>query len=148
MSVTALSVRPVRVLLVEDSPTQIVLARSAIEQSGRLELLHVANDGEEAMDYLHELTDDAEAPWPELILLDLNMPRKNGLEVLREVRADESLRAIPVILFTTSELPEDIAESYALGANTFITKPTRFNELLEALDDIGRYWSTAKLPTG
>jgi CheY-like chemotaxis protein len=146
MSAQAVAANPLRVLLVEDSTTQVVLTQRAANASSRVEIAEIARDGEEAMQFLRRKGDYEHAERPDLVLLDLNMPKKDGLQVLEEIKGDKGLQTIPVILFTTSECAEDISRSYACGASTFITKPTRIDELREVLDDIGRYWSHAKLP--
>ena len=137
--------RPVQVLLVEDSLMQATLVEMAVEELDLLELVHVAEDGEEALAYLRQEGDFLNAQRPDVILLDLNMPKMNGFEVLQEVKRDEFLRGIPVVMFTTSELEEDIAKAYEYGASTFLTKPADFDELLRTLGDFGRYWRSAKL---
>jgi chemotaxis family two-component system response regulator Rcp1 len=146
MSAQAVAANPLRILLVEDSTTQVVLTQRAANASSRVEIAEIARDGEEAMQFLRRKGDYEHAERPDLVLLDLNMPKKDGLQVLEEIKGDKGLQTIPVILFTTSECAEDISRSYACGASTFITKPTRIDELREVLDDIGRYWSHAKLP--
>ena len=146
MSAQAVAANPLRVLLVEDSTTQVVLTQRAANASSRVEIAEIARDGEEAMQFLRRKGDYEHAERPDLVLLDLNMPKKDGLQVLEEIKGDKGLQTIPVILFTTSDCAEDISRSYACGASTFITKPTRIDELREVLDDIGRYWSHAKLP--
>jgi CheY-like chemotaxis protein len=146
MSAQAATTMPLRILLVEDSTTQALLTQEAANASSRVEIIDVARDGQEAIEFLRRQGNYENAEKPDLILLDLNMPKKDGLQVLEEMKRDKELQTIPVILFTTSECAEDIFKSYAYGANTFITKPTRIDELREVLDDIGRYWSHAKLP--
>jgi chemotaxis family two-component system response regulator Rcp1 len=146
MSAQAVAANPLRILLVEDSTTQVVLTQRAANASSRVEITDIARDGEEAIEFLRRKGNYENAERPDLILLDLNMPKKDGLQVLEEIKGDKGLQTIPVILFTTSECAEDVSKSYAYGASTFITKPTRIDELREVLDDIGRYWSHAKLP--
>ena len=147
MSAQTVATNPLRILLVEDSTTQALLTQRAANASSRVEIIDVAQDGQEAIEFLRRKGDYENAERPDLILLDLNMPKKNGLQVLEEIKGDRGLQTIPVILFTTSECAEDISKSYACGASTFITKPTRIDELREVLDDIGRYWLHAKLPS-
>jgi CheY-like chemotaxis protein len=147
MSAQAVATNPLRILLVEDSTTQVVLTQRAANASSRVEITDIARDGEEAIEFLRRKGNYENAERPDLVLLDLNMPKKDGLQVLEEIKGDKGLQTIPVILFTTSECAEDIFKSYAYGASTFITKPTRIDELREVLDDIGRYWSHAKLPS-
>lgn len=134
-----------RVLVVEDSHVQAVLVQRAIEEIDRLELLHIAPDGEAALAYLRGEPGFEFAQRPDVILLDLNMPKKNGLQVLDEVKQDAGLRTIPVIMFTTSDLEADVTNAYARGASTFITKPIDFDSLMRILEDFARYWAHAKL---
>jgi len=137
--------RTARVLVVEDSHVQALLVQRALEEIDRLELLHIAPDGEAALAYLRGEQGFESAQRPDVILLDLNMPRKNGLEVLEEVKQDAGLRTIPVIMFTTSDLETDISSAYERGASTFITKPVDFDGLIRTLEDFARYWAHAKL---
>ena len=105
--------------------------------------LHFVHDGEELMNYLKRrppYEDEARYPMPGLILLDLNMPRKDGREALREIKADPELREIPVVVLTTSKAEEDVANSYSDGANSFITKPVSFAALIEVVQTLGKYW--------
>jgi CheY-like chemotaxis protein len=139
--------RPARVLVVEDSHVQAALVQYAVDEIASLELLHIASDGEEALAYLRNEPGFESAERPDVILLDLNMPRKNGFEVLDEVKQDDRLKTIPVIMFTTSELETDVAHAYKRGANTFITKPVGFDALIQTLEDLARYWANAKLAT-
>ncbi len=139
--------RPARVLVVEDSHVQAALVQYAVDEIASLELLHIASDGEEALAYLRNEPGFEAVQRPDVILLDLNMPRKNGFEVLDEVKEDDRLKTIPVILFTTSELETDVAQAYERGASTFITKPVGFDALVQTLEDLGRYWANAKLAT-
>ena len=108
-----------------------------------IELVHVAEDGDVALGYLRQEYEFKNAQRPDFILLDLNMPKKNGFEVLEEVKSDANLRAIPVIVFTTSAHECDVAKAYENGASGFVTKPSDFDELQSALEDLGRYWSNA-----
>ena len=126
---------------------QATLVKMAVEELDLLELVHVAEDGEQALAYLRKEDDFVNAQRPDVLLLDVNMPKMNGFEVLQEVKRDEFLRGIPVVMFTTSELEEDIAKAYEYGASTFFTKPADFDELLRTLEDFGRYWRNAKLAT-
>ena len=138
--------RPIRLLLVEDSKTQRVLVQNAVRESESIALQHAAEDGEEALDYLRGRGSGVPAARPDLILLDLNMPRKNGFEFLDEIKEDEDLRNIPVILFTTSDCEDDVAHSYASGASAFMNKPSSYAELQLILEDIGKYWGHVRLP--
>ncbi|MGZ4847136.1 MAG: response regulator, partial [Halobacteriota archaeon] len=109
--------------------------------------LHVVSDGEAAMDFIHQRGEYADAPRPDLILLDLNLPKKDGREILNEVKADNKLRAIPVIILTTSALDKDIMGSYCHNANAFITKPIEFDDFVTMMRSIGDFWLTfVKLP--
>ena len=140
-------VKPVEILLVEDNPVDVMITENAFNSRKMCNNLHVAEDGEEAMDFLCKRGKYASAPSPEIILLDLNLPRKDGREVLAEVKADPSLRHIPVIILTTSQEPDDIWKSYELQANCFITKPVDMKQFTKDLKCIGEFWFTVvKLP--
>ncbi len=133
----------VTILMADDDEDDCMLAREALVESRLANDLHVVRNGEELMDYLYqrgEYTDKLTAPRPGLILLDLNMPRKDGREALREIKADPKLRQIPIVVLTTSKAEEDIYRSYDLGANSFIIKPVTFASLVEVMKTIGRYW--------
>lgn len=133
----------VRILLADDDDDDCMLAREALAESRLAIDLRVVHDGEELMDYLYHRGNYAfvqNAPRPTLILLDLNMPKKDGREALREIKADPHLRQIPVIILTTSKAEEDIYRCYELGANSFIIKPFSFGELVEVMRTIGKYW--------
>lgn len=120
-----------------------MLAREALAESRLANNLHFVQNGEELMDYLYrrgKYTDESNSPRPGLILLDLNMPKKDGREALREIKADPNLRQIPIVVLTTSKAEEDIYRSYDLGANSFITKPVTFASLVEVMKTIGKYW--------
>lgn len=145
MCAHAVAQRPARALVVEDSHVQALLVQHAVEEVALLELLYIASDGEEALAYLRNDRGFEKARRPDVILLDLNMPKKNGFEVLEEVKRDEKLKTIPVVMFTTSDLETDIAQAYERGASTFITKPVDFEGLIRTLDDFARYWTHAKL---
>jgi chemotaxis family two-component system response regulator Rcp1 len=140
--------RPLRILLIEDNPSDVRLVKEAAkEASGPLEMT-VAEDGVEAMDYLHRAV-AGKTPWPELVLLDLNLPRKNGREVLAEVKSSPNLKQIPVIVMTSSRSDEDIADAYALNANSYITKPGNLREFVRVIRSIENFWFlTATLPEG
>lgn len=133
----------VTILMAEDDEDDCMLAREALAESRLANELHIVNDGEELMDYLHYrglYANKSSAPRPNLILLDLNMPRKDGREALREIKADPLLRKIPVVILTTSKAEEDVSTSYDLGANSFIIKPVTFTSLVEVMRTIGKYW--------
>jgi chemotaxis family two-component system response regulator Rcp1 len=140
--------RPVVILMVEDNPTDVLIAREGLLGAKMLNTLHVADDGIEAMEFLHQRGKYSEAPRPDLIVLDLNMPRKNGQEVLAEIKADDDLKHIPVIILTTSKSKEDISKSYGLHANCYISKPVDFDEFTQVVQTIQDFWfSTVTLPT-
>ena len=144
------SYEAIDILLVEDNPDDIEITKRALSKISLSSHLHVVRDGEEALNYLRhkgEFADRASSPRPDLILLDLNLPKLNGKEVLIAMRADEDLVTIPVIMLTASGRDEDVIDSYRLGSNTFIQKPVEFDKFLHALDVIGEYWIViAKLP--
>jgi CheY-like chemotaxis protein len=135
------------VLLVEDDPADVLMTREAFEQHQIRSPLHVVGDGEQAMQFLRRAGEFTGAPRPGLILLDLNLPRRNGLEVLAEVKSDQDLALIPVIMLTTSAAQEDILRSYALHASAYITKPVDYDRFIDVIAQIdGFYLSLAKLP--
>ncbi|MEV0587469.1 response regulator [Nonomuraea sp. NPDC050310] len=139
--------QPIEVLLVEDDPGDVLLTQEAFELNKVRNHLHVVSDGEEAMEFLHRRGDYAGAVRPDLILLDLNLPRKGGLEVLAEVKADLNLRSIPVVVLTTSEAEEDIVRSYQLHANAYVTKPVDFEQFIRVVRQIDHFFVTVvKLP--
>ncbi len=134
---------PIVILLADDDPDDRMLAKEALEESRLANQLHFVEDGEELLDYLYRrgaYADPASSPRPGLILLDLNMPRKDGREALREIKADPQLRAIPIVVLTTSKAEEDIYRSYDLGVSSFITKPVAFEGLVEVMRTLGKYW--------
>ena len=135
-----LSSRPIEILLVEDSPTDALLTKYALSEAKLINQLHVVEDGVKAMDFLRRQGSYANAPRPQLILLDLNLPRKDGREVLQELKSDEDLRVIPVIVLTTSSAEEDVLRSYKLHANCYITKPVGFEAFAEAVASIEAFW--------
>jgi len=135
--------RPIVILLADDDEEDRMLAADALEESRVVNDLRFVEDGDELLDYLYRrgrYSEPDAAPSPGLILLDLNMPRKDGREALREIKADPDLRRIPIIVLTTSKAEEDIYRTYDLGANSFITKPVSFEGLVAVMRDIGRYW--------
>ena len=137
----------VDVLLVEDDPGDVLLIREAFEYNKVHNSLHVVSDGVEALDFLHRRNGHTDAPRPDLVLLDLNLPRKDGREVLEEVKADEDLRRIPVVVLTTSKAEEDILRSYDLHANAYVTKPVDFDRFIEVVRLIDDFFVTVvKLP--
>lgn len=133
----------ITILLAEDDADDRLLVREALTESRVVNELRCVEDGEELIDYLHRrgrYADPEESPRPGLVLLDLNMPRKDGREALREIKADPDLKRIPVVVMTTSKAEEDIFRSYDLGANSYITKPVTFERLVELMKVLGRYW--------
>jgi len=137
------SAKPITLLLADDDPDDRLLARQALEKSRLVNDLRCVEDGEELLDYLRRrgrYADPKESPRPGLILLDLNMPRKDGREALREIKNDPKLRDIPVVVLTTSKAEEDIVRTYNLGVNSYITKPVRFSALVEVMKALGKYW--------
>src|SRR5215204_41244 len=133
--------KAITILLADDDADDRLLVREAFEENHLLNVMDTVEDGEELMDYLNRRGKYTEsAVRPSMILLDLNMPRKSGLEALREIRADADLRSIPVVVLTTSKAEEDIIRSYELGVNSFIVKPVTFESLVELVRTLGRYW--------
>ncbi len=141
---------PAVILLVEDDPGDQELTRRALDAGGMPYELHVVQDGEEALDYLFrrgKYRDPRLSPRPDLILLDLNMPRVDGRQVLRHIRADPGLRRLAVVVLTTSRLEEDVTSTYDLGANSYITKPAELQRFLQMMQTLGTYWfQVAVLP--
>jgi CheY-like chemotaxis protein len=138
---------PLGVLLVEDDPGDVLIAQEALKASSLTSKLTVVPDGVEAIRYLRREDDYADAPRPDLILLDLNLPKKSGHEVLAEVKADPSLRKIPIVVLTTSGAAEDVVRSYDLHANVFVTKPVDFDHFTSVIKQIDDFFLTvAQLP--
>lgn len=133
-------VRPVEILLVEDSPTDALLAQEALEYATVCNHVNHVTDGVEAISFLRRQGRYADAPQPELILLDLNLPRKDGREVLREIKDDSSLKAIPVIVLTTSRHEADVVQSYGYHANCYIVKPVDFDRFADVVRSIEMFW--------
>lgn len=141
------SIRPIEILLVEDNPADVRLTREALKEDKLLTSLSVVADGVEAMAFLRREGAYANSPRPELILLDLNLPRKDGREVLREVKSDPDLRSIPVVVLTVSAAEEDILKAYDLQANCFISKPLDLNQFLQVVRTVKEFWLTiVRLP--
>jgi chemotaxis family two-component system response regulator Rcp1 len=132
--------KPIEILLVEDNPGDVDLAREALESTKMRNIFHVVNDGEAAMDFLLRRDVYTEVPRPDLILLDLNLPKKDGREVLAEVKSSDSLKRIPVVVLTTSRAEEDILKSYDLHANCYISKPIDFEQFLKVVKSIEDFW--------
>jgi CheY-like chemotaxis protein len=133
-------VKPVDILLVEDNPGDADLAREAIENSKMKNHLFVVEDGIKAMSFLRKTDGYEKMPRPDLILLDLNLPRKDGREVLAEIKDDDDLKCIPVVILTTSKADEDVIKSYNLHANCYITKPIDLNLFLQVVRSIEDFW--------
>lgn len=139
--------QPIEILLVEDSPSDTELTVEALANGKICNHLCMVEDGVEAMEYLRRQGKYADAPRPDLVLLDLNLPRKDGREVLAELKADVSLKTIPVVVLTTSAAERDVLEAYALHANCYITKPVDFHQFLEVVKVIENFWlSIVTLP--
>ncbi len=138
---------PIDILLVEDSPADVDLTREALEDAKVRNTLHVVSDGVAALEFLRREGDYADAPRPDLILLDLNLPKKDGREVLADIKADPSLRRIPVVVLTTSEAEQDIVRSYDLHANCYVTKPVDLEQFIAVIKSIENFWLViVKLP--
>ena len=139
--------KSVNVLLVEDDPADVELTREGLKDSKMMMTLNVVNDGIEAMKYLRREAPHTDAVRPDLIILDLNMPKKDGREVLRELKADDGLKSIPVVVLTTSQAAWDIQKCYELGANCWITKPIGLDEFIKIVGTVQDFWFTVvKLP--
>jgi len=139
--------KPVDILLVEDNPGDIRLTLEAFKEGKCTNTLHVVKDGEEVMDFLRKRNRHAEAPRPDLILLDLNLPKRDGRSVLQEIKSDPELKRIPVVILTTSKAEEDILRTYDLHANCYITKPVDIEEFITITRSIENFWLTiVKLP--
>lgn len=141
--------RPIDILLAEDSDSDVFLTREALREGKVLNRLHVVRDGVETMDFLRRRPPFEDVPTPDLILLDIHMPRKSGVEVLREVKEDPALKRIPVVVLTTSNDPEDVQRVYDIHANCYITKPVDFDQFLDVIRQIESFWlEVVTLPTG
>jgi chemotaxis family two-component system response regulator Rcp1 len=140
-------IKPVDILLVEDNPGDARLAQEAMKEGKLKNVIHHVIDGEEATDFLFKRKKHKDAPVPDLIILDLNLPRKSGREVLAEIKADEFLKKIPVVILTISKAEEDIVKSYNLHANCYIIKPLDLNKFIQVVKSIQDFWLTiVKLP--
>ena len=138
---------PVRILLVEDNPGDVRLVREALNRGSPSGTLYVAEDGLEAMDFLRRQGKHREAPRPDLVLLDLNLPKKDGREVLAEIKSDEDLRRVPVVVLTSSEAEADVVRCYDLAANCYIVKPFELDRFMAVLQGMERFWlGVARLP--
>jgi chemotaxis family two-component system response regulator Rcp1 len=129
---------PIEILLVEDNPADVRLTIEALKDAKMPNRLHVARDGVEAIRLLRD--DTGAVPRPDLVLLDLNLPRKDGREVLAEIKKDDALRHIPVVILTTSQAEQDVVQSYRLGANAFITKPAEIDHFFEVIRSMEHFW--------
>jgi len=142
--------KPVTILLVEDNPDHVLIIKRGLEVNNVVNEVRVAEDGQEALDYLYcrgQYTNPQAAPRPGLILLDIKLPKVDGIEVLQRIKRDLSLKAIPVVMLTSSEQEVDIAKSYLEGANSYITKPIQFTEFVEKIKELELYWVIVnKLP--
>lgn len=133
---------PVEILLVEDNPGDVRLTREALQEGKVYNNLHWAKDGIEALEFLNRKGKFASAPRPDIILLDLNLPKKDGRAVLADIKGDVNFRHIPVVVLTTSQAEEDVARSYDLHANCFITKPVDLQKFIHVVQSIDRFWLT------
>jgi two-component system, chemotaxis family, response regulator Rcp1 len=142
-----MNVKPIELLLVEDSEPDVRLTIEALREAKVKNRLWVCEDGVEALDFLRRKGRHVDAPRPDLILLDLNLPRKDGRQVLKEIKTDDSLKRIPVVVLTTSKNEEDVLRAYDLHANCYITKPVDFNRFMDVVKSIENFWLTVvRLP--
>jgi two-component system, chemotaxis family, response regulator Rcp1 len=137
-----MNVMPIELLLVEDSEPDVRLTIEALREAKVKNRLWVVDDGVEALEFLRQQGRHADAPRPDLILLDLNLPRKDGRQVLKEIKNDDSLKRIPVVVLTTSKSEEDVLRAYELHANCYITKPVDFNRFMDVVKSIENFWLT------
>lgn len=138
----------VEILLVEDNPGDARLCEEALKESKVLNNLHIVKDGQEALDYVFKKNQYENAVTPDLIILDLNLPRVDGKEVLANIKNDENTKTIPVVILTSSKAEEDIVKTYELHANSYITKPLDFDQFIEIVKQINQFWfGIVKLPT-
>ena len=138
-----MNAQTVEILLVEDNPNDVELTLHAFDRHNLTNRIRVVRDGQEALDYLDAVDgehDDAPNPRPKVVLLDLKLPKVDGLDVLRAIRSDERLRTLPVVILTSSREERDIVESYNLGVNSYIVKPVDFEQFVRAVADLGLYW--------
>ena len=140
MTSTDQFVRPINILLIEDNPADVRLTREALTEAKVLNTLHVMADGVAALAFLRREGRHADSPRPDLILLDLNLPKKDGREVLAEIKMDDALNLIPVVVLTTSSAEEDIMRTYKLHANAYVTKPVDFKQFLRVISAIEQFW--------
>jgi len=142
--------KPFEILLVEDNPADVEITIEAFRRSRSGNHVSVCRDGEEALDFLFQrgrFAKAGSAPRPDLVLLDLNLPRKSGIEILTQVKAATALKDIPIVVLTTSDRDEDVSRSYQFGANSYLTKPVQFDDCVKLIADIQQYWlELSKLP--
>jgi two-component system, chemotaxis family, response regulator Rcp1 len=139
---------PIEILLVEDNPGDVRLIKEVFKDAKIYNSMQVAYDGEAAMEILRREGEYANAAFPDLILLDLNLPKKDGREVLREIKGDKRLKCVPVVILTTSNAEEDLIETYKMNANCYITKPVDLDQFINVVKSIENFWlSIVKLPT-
>lgn len=140
--------KQIEILLVEDSPADVVITQNALAEAQVINRIHVVEDGIDALAFLRKQAPYLDAQRPDLILLDLNLPRKSGHEVLAVIKADPMLKSIPVVVLTTSQLEEDVGKAYDLHANCYVVKPLNFTAFVQAVQSIHHFWlSIATLPT-
>jgi chemotaxis family two-component system response regulator Rcp1 len=137
---TSIPAVPIEILLVEDNPGDVRLTQEALKDAKVRNTLHVAMDGVDALAFLRKQGNHAAVPRPDLILLDLNLPKKNGREVLEEIKQDDALSHIPIVILTTSQAELDIVESYRLHANAYVTKPVDLDQFLKVVGSIEEFW--------
>ena len=134
------AIRTIDILMVEDDPGDVRLTREALKGSKLLHSLNVVEDGVAALDYLHKVAPYEQAVRPDIVLLDLNLPKKDGREVLAAMKQDATLRAIPVVILTTSQAEEDVLRAYNLNANCYVTKPVDFDQFMRIVRTIEEFW--------
>jgi CheY-like chemotaxis protein len=140
--------RPLIVLIADDDPGDVLLIEEALETTGTTVAVHVARDGQDAVEFLRRTGEFADAPRPDVVFLDLNMPRKDGRQVLAEIKSDPRLASIPILVFTTSQAPDDIRTAYALHANAYVTKPINLDDFTTVVARIEKFFThIADLPT-
>jgi two-component system response regulator len=143
------SLHPIEILLVEDNPGDSRLAKEALKESKLKNNLYIAEDGVEAMNFLYKTGKYSKMPRPDLVILDLNLPKKDGREVLAEIKNDDNLKRIPVVILTISKAEEDILKTYNLHANCYVTKPLDLDQFMKVVRSIEDFWLTiVKLPNG
>ena len=147
MTTTTTAGRPIEILLVEDNPGDVRLTKEALKEDKVSNNLHVVGDGMDALAWLRREGDFTDSPRPDIILLDLNLPKKDGREVLSEIKSDDELKRIPVVVLTTSRAEEDVLKAYNFNANCYITKPVDLEQFIKVVKSIKDFWlSIVKLP--